>query len=116
MTLYLKTIAILFLSVTSQIVMAETQLPPPESYAIQPDISSATLSPDGNQIAYLVRFTDELGSGKALALFDTNKRAVQFPLTMDSSEFDARSVRWVDDRFLLISAFFAAKRFNKDSL
>lgn len=96
--------------------IAQAQKLPSDIYASQPDISSVKLSPDGNQIAYLVRFSDEMGSGKALALFDTNKRAVQFPLTMDSNEFDARSVRWVDDRYLLISAFFAAKRFNKDSL
>lgn len=116
MTVFLRFIAILLLTFTCHLAVAEEQLPPSEFYAVQPDISSVKLSPDGNQIAYLVRFTDEMGSGKALALFDTNKRSVQFPLTMDSKEFDAHSVRWVDNQFLLISAFFAAKRFKTDSL
>ncbi len=116
MNIFLKSLSVLALVFATHILMAQAQLPPPESYAIQPDISSVKLSPDGNQIAYLVRFSDEMGSGKALALFDTNKRAVQFPLTMDATEFDATSVNWVDNRYLLITAFFSGKRFSTETL
>ncbi|MDM7983315.1 MAG: S9 family peptidase [Maricaulis sp.] len=71
--------------------------PPLEQFAERPAIELATLSPDGNQIAFFTNFE----GGRALAVRSLITGEVQI---VDMTAVAPAFLRWADDRMLLVSA------------
>ncbi len=83
---------------------------PVSSFASLPDVRTVLISPDGNQLASLVRITIPDKSGTMLSTVDLNTGKQTLLLRTDNKKFLISKVRWANSNTLLVHARFPAHR------
>ena len=83
---------------------------PVEAFASVPDVDHVSLSPDGNKIISLVKFTSENRSGKFVNLYDLATGKAKALLFSDNDRYVITDLAWANRKKVLVWAKFAAAR------
>ncbi|MDQ2076098.1 S9 family peptidase [Marinimicrobium sp. ABcell2] len=75
-----------------------------------PDASDLTLSPGGKKLAALVRVALPDQKGVAVQVTELKSGEKEFMLFTDNSRYFINWMRWKDDRTLLVSTYYPARR------
>lgn len=78
-----------------------------ESFSQLPDVSSLSLSPDGNKLVSLIRVDIPERKGVAVQSTDLKTKAAKILLFLDNSEYVIYRVYWKDSKTILVHAFAA---------
>lgn len=77
---------------------------PIEAFASLPDVHAVEISPNGERIAYLVRYESSSEQGTMLGIFNLDSGKANFPLKVDNRKYELNWITWANDQHLLISA------------
>ena len=83
---------------------------PVEAFASPPDISYVRLSPNGKNLAFLLRVSGDDVHGTAVRIFNTETGEVKDLAAAKADEFRVNRILWANDEQLLMSAVFPAVR------
>jgi dipeptidyl aminopeptidase/acylaminoacyl peptidase len=75
-----------------------------------PDVASVTLSPTGKKLAAVIRVSAAETTGSAVQVTNLSSGKKNIVLFTDNSKYFLNSVRWKDDKTLLVSTYYPAKR------
>jgi dipeptidyl aminopeptidase/acylaminoacyl peptidase len=98
-------ILVFLLCIISQFCPAKTL--PVEFFSQLPDVSSLSLSPDGNKLVSLIRVDIPEKKGVALQTTDLKTNATKILLFVDNSEYIINRIYWKDNRTILAHGFAA---------
>jgi dipeptidyl aminopeptidase/acylaminoacyl peptidase len=99
----------LVLALISASVLAN-ELLPVEAFAHLPNVTQVKLSPNGENVASLVKIDTEDAQGAVLQVFNIPKREVANVAYAKAGDFVINWIRWANDERLLVSARFPANR------
>ena len=91
---------------------AATEKLPVEAFASLPDLSSFKLSPSGEQVLFIGRYSTEEGDGTLVNLFNLNTGERSYVVQTDNKKFQINWVDWASDDKVLVSAVFPAIRYG----
>lgn len=105
------------LAITYAVLLASTcavaEALPVDTFAGLPDVSQVRLSPNGKQVAALVKINDE---GKMIAtavrVVDLETGESKLVAHAQPGKFTINWIRWANNRHVLVSARFPAKRYG----
>ena len=107
----LRAIVLLLLTLISQsTVLASSRSIPVEAFAQLPDVSGLTISPDGRNIAALVRVNVQGLRGTALTIYNVESGKNKTLTASDNKKFVMNWLEWANDDTLLLSARFPSAR------
>jgi dipeptidyl aminopeptidase/acylaminoacyl peptidase len=98
-------ILVFLLCIISQFCPAKTL--PVEFFSQLPDVSSLSLSPDGNKLVSLIRVDIPEKKGVAVQTTDLKTKAAKILLFLDNSEYIIYRIYWKDNKTILVHAFAA---------
>ena len=85
---------------------------PVEAFASLPDMSSLKLSPSGEKLIFITRYSNEEGDGTLVNLHNLNTGERSFLANTDNKKYKINWIRWAGDERVLISARFPAIRYG----
>lgn len=85
---------------------------PLEAFASVPVVSNVQLSPDGEHVAFLVKINTPDVQGAAVRFMNLDTDEARTLTYAETKDFVINWIRWANDRQLLISARFPAKRWG----
>lgn len=85
---------------------------PVEAFGSIPDVSHVTLSPNGNQLASVIRLDKSKLKGAIIQIWDIDKNKKTYPVQTDNKKFVILDLNWSGNDILLIKAKFPAVRYG----
>lgn len=85
---------------------------PAKAFASLPDVTNATLSPNGKKIASLQRYEFNGKSGVSLSVFDAESGKHKNITSSDNTKFVIGWITWVNNEELFVSVRYPAKFYN----
>lgn len=112
MHLTLRSLAATLLLIASSCVWATTTPPqiPLEHFANKPDVSQVSLSPDGNQLASLIRIDTPDKKGIALSITNLTTNQTSYPLVADNGTLFIRWIAWANNDTVLVGTMLPIDR------
>lgn len=107
----LRSLLIISLLALAAFVRADDMLPV-EAFASVPIVSNVQLSPDGEHVAFLVKIDMAEVQGAAVRIMNLDTDEARTLTYAETKDYVINWIRWANDKQLLISARFPAKRWG----
>jgi dipeptidyl aminopeptidase/acylaminoacyl peptidase len=91
---------------------AESELLPVETFASLPVVTNVRLSPNGENVAFMVKVDTDDVQGVAIRVLNLASGEFTTPTYVQTKDFVIRALRWANDGQLLLSALFPAERYG----
>lgn len=92
--------------------IASPQQLPVEAFASIPDVTNVTLSPDGKNIATVVRLDLDTQKGSLVNIYNVASGKSVYPVQTDNQKFTITNLFWASNDILLIYAKYPAVRYG----
>ena len=86
--------------------IASPQQLPVEAFASIPDVTNVTLSPDGKNIATVVRLDLDTQKGSLVNIYNVASSKSVYPVQTDNQKFTITNLSWASNDILLIYSIF----------
>ena len=95
---------------SAPIYAADGELLPIEAFASLPQLSSVRLSPNGDDVAMVLKLDNPENPGSAVSVFNIKTQQSQLVSYAEPGSFSYNWIRWANDRYLLASIRFPGVR------